>query len=523
MKIAVLFGSFNPMTNAHVSALKKVVEILNAEKGLFVATNGQYLKRKAVKIGDAFYLTEEERKQVIDEVCQNEPKLEFGGFELGGINPNRYKTLSKIQKQYPNADLYEVMGNDKLRTLTMSKQAADYLSNVHFAVFSRLEIDVDELFNNNEVLDKYRDSFVFLPAINEGLNVSSTEVRRRFYAGEDYSDLVPPSTLEVMSRHNLTEFNISFVDRIKTLMRTGRYGENNACKLVYAENTKLFNDWKNGKSQIDFGDYATYLDGAKLYKESYDVNDIGITYDSCTIGCINADCMDVAESLLEKGYNPAILNLASAKKPCGGYAFGMQAQEESLCHNSTLSLSLCQYGDPRYKNIRESGVPHKCIGYPFDINYGGIYTPNVVFFRQGKSKFYDLRENPFKCDVITVAGLSFNGRMDYSYADELAYRSESGGFTSEGTEIMLNKIRTIFRMAVEHGKDSIVLGALSCGAYKCPPEEVAKQFRTVIEESEFKNKFKLLVFAILEKPRKPHGFNGKFAPFYHEFGTYELK
>ena len=68
-----------------------------------------------------------------------------------------------------------------------------------------------------------------------------------------------------------------------------------------------------------------------------------------------------------------------------------------------------------------------------------------------------------------------------------------------------------------------MLGALSCGAYKCPPEEVAKQFRTVIEEPEFKNKFKLLVFAILEKPRKPHGIDGKFAPFYHEFGTYELK
>ena len=86
MKIAVLFGSFNPMTNAHVSALKKAVEILDADKGLFVATNGQYLKHKTVKINDAFYLTEEERKQVIEDVCQNESKLEFGGFELGGIN-----------------------------------------------------------------------------------------------------------------------------------------------------------------------------------------------------------------------------------------------------------------------------------------------------------------------------------------------------------------------------------------------------------------------------------------------------
>ena len=59
MKIAVLFGSFNPMTNAHITAMKVAVEYFQADKGLFVATNGQYLRRKSVKIDDPFYLTEE--------------------------------------------------------------------------------------------------------------------------------------------------------------------------------------------------------------------------------------------------------------------------------------------------------------------------------------------------------------------------------------------------------------------------------------------------------------------------------
>ena len=103
MKIAVLFGSFNPMTNAHISALKKAVEYLNADKGLFVATNGKYLKRKTIKINDAFYLTEEERQEIIMNVCSSEQSLEFWGFEMGGTIPRRYKTLAKIQKQYPDA------------------------------------------------------------------------------------------------------------------------------------------------------------------------------------------------------------------------------------------------------------------------------------------------------------------------------------------------------------------------------------------------------------------------------------
>lgn len=50
MKIAVLFGSFNPMTNAHVSVMKAAMKGIGAQKGLFVCTNGKYLKRKAVKI-----------------------------------------------------------------------------------------------------------------------------------------------------------------------------------------------------------------------------------------------------------------------------------------------------------------------------------------------------------------------------------------------------------------------------------------------------------------------------------------
>ena len=109
MKIAVLFGSFNPMTNAHVAAMKAAVAHLDADKGLFVATNGQYLKRKTVKISDPFYLSEEERKEVIEKVCEAEEKLDFWGYELGGINPSRFKTLCKIKKQYPDTVLVMVL------------------------------------------------------------------------------------------------------------------------------------------------------------------------------------------------------------------------------------------------------------------------------------------------------------------------------------------------------------------------------------------------------------------------------
>ena len=103
------------------------------------------------------------------------------------------------------------------------------------------------------------------------------------------------------------------------------------------------------------------------------------------------------------------------------------------------------------------------------------------------------------------------------------YRSTTGGFNPAGEEIMLNKIRTIFRMGVEHGKDSLILGAFGCGAYKLPVPDVVRLFKRVINEPEFIGKFRLITFAILESTRRPNGLDGKFADFYREFGSYSLE
>lgn len=523
MTIAILFTSANPLTYSHLSILKSAVTHLNADKGLFVATNGAYLKKKMIKRNDGFCLTEEERHEIIEKACKSESNLEFWGFEMGGATPKRYKTLAKVQKQYPDAEIIEVQGADKVRSISKFKDSEEYIAHIKFAIFGRDGINLNELIDGDPLLSQHKDHFTLLPALEYGAEISSTEVRRRFCSGEDFSDMVPESAVEVLGRHQPSDFTISFTERMETLINSGRFGINAAQKEVYEENRQLFLRWKSGDSEFDFGDYQNFLVQTKLYKSAFSVNSIGTVYPNTETGCINIDCVDLAEQLLVEGYNPAILNLASAAKPGGGYSDGLSAQEESLCRASNLSQSLYQYGNSKYKNIRESGVPTKEIGYPLGLNFGGIYTPDVTFFRYGKSRSYELRDNIFRCDVITVAALSFNGRSHYADVNELSYRNENGGFTSEGEEIMRNKIRTIYRMGVEHGKDSLILGGFGCGAYKLPVADVAHLFRVVLEEPEFKNKFRLIAFAIMESKKKTTGIEGKYAPFYREFGTYTVE
>ena len=59
------------------------------------------------------------------------------GFELGGINPKRYKTLCEVQEQYPNALLYEIQGADKVHTISKFGDAKEYINNIRFADFYR--------------------------------------------------------------------------------------------------------------------------------------------------------------------------------------------------------------------------------------------------------------------------------------------------------------------------------------------------------------------------------------------------
>ncbi len=523
MKIAVLFGSFNPMTNAHITMMETAAMQLGADLGLFVATNGKYLRRKTVKINDPFYLTEQERENIITKVCEGHDKLAFWGFEMGGISPRRYKTLCKIQSEYPGAEIYEIQGADKLRSIPKLRDANDYIEYTRFAVFKRNDIDIDSLFERTPLLSEHKSAFTFLPPLQAEAEISSTMVRKHFYSGADYSNLIPTAAAETLSSHNPSDFNIDFADRMKLIMQSSRFGEVMARKEIYIDNAKLFANWQNGSENIDFGDFNRFLDDTKHYSLPYDVSAIGEKYPTTETGCINIDCVDLAEHLLSLGYNPAILNLASAKRPGGKYDQGSTAQEESLCCSSNLSLSLYQFANQqKLKCARNSGVPQRKIGYPFDRNFGGIYTPNVTFFRNGKSKFFSLREKPFRCDVISVAALSFNGRGEFSDINEVSYRAADGGFTPEGESIMLNKIRTILRMGIEHGKDSLILGAFGCGVYRLPIPEVVRLFRSVFEEQEFAGKFRLLVFAILEPRKGPTEADGKFADFYKAFGEYSL-
>lgn len=91
----------------------------------------------------------------------------------------------------------------------------------------------------------------------------------------------------------------------------------------------------------------------------------------------------------------------------------------------------------------------------------------------------------------------------------------------EETEITLDKMRTIFRIGLMQGHDSLVLSAMGCGAFANPPAHIAKLFHQVILEDEFRDKYRMIDFAILDGYRTGlrHNPEGNLVPFQREFAV----
>lgn len=227
------------------------------------------------------------------------------------------------------------------------------------------------------------------------------------------------------------------------------------------------------------------------------------------LSVLNVDCIISTRDLVEQGFNPAVLNMASLYHPGGGVLQGSGAQEEELCRRSTLAISLYQFSLPggRYGDLADMvGVKRRAERYPMDNTCGGIYSPGITFFRGTQEEGYVLLEETFQAAVISVASLNYNPKHGHNTLD-------NGNIPESDKPVLKEKIRTILRIGALKGHDSLVLGALGCGVFCTPPAQMARLFHEVLDEPEFDGRFRKIIFAIIDSPS-----SNNFKPFKKELG-----
>ena len=235
---------------------------------------------------------------------------------------------------------------------------------------------------------------------------------------------------------------------------------------------------------------------SKLYKSEMHLDLQQETTAETKLSVVNNDCLFVGKQMLYEGLNPAVLNMASAYRPGGGVLNGARAQEECIFRRSNLFMSLYLYDRQMYDMVIEPNMDGMYDlsfiqqGYPMDENFGGIYSDDVTVFKDGN---YEWLYNPYQTAFISVAAMNINRAL--RQGEQILV---DGRLSERAVAITKNKIRTIYRIGILHGHDSLVLGAWGCGAFGNPPEQMAQLFIDVLNEDEFHGRYKDIRFAIIE-------------------------
>ena len=215
---------------------------------------------------------------------------------------------------------------------------------------------------------------------------------------------------------------------------------------------------------------------------------------------VAGDCLQVAVEM-SRARAPdaprvAVLNMASARHPGGGYRNGAGAQEEYLFRTTSYMYALEDVDRMASERRWKYPIPPR----------GGIYSPDVTVLRGSEADGFPLLAAPYtRVAMLAVAAIARPPTVQKRGKTILA--PSAANETRE-------RIRAMLLLAHENGHDALVLSAFGCGAYRNPPEDIAVLFRAVLVD-EFPGVFADVTFAIFDD-HNARG-EGNVAPFQRVF------
>lgn len=193
----------------------------------------------------------------------------------------------------------------------------------------------------------------------------------------------------------------------------------------------------------------------------------------------NCSTVEAILRLHAQGIEVGVLNFASAKNPGGGFINGANAQEESLAVSSGLYRTLTVH-ETYYSKNREC----KSMMYT---NHA-IYSPNVVFFRDERSR---LMEEPVTASVLTIPAVNMG---------QVLLKGED---PEKAKQVMRERMKLILSIFARQNCKHLVLGAYGCGVFRNDPIDIARWWKELLEKY-FYERFETVVFAVLDR-----SINGK--------------
>lgn len=194
-KIGIFGGTFNPPHLGHLILAETSADALQLERVFFVPASNPAHKL------DMKLVSAEHRYQMVKLAIAGNPRFEVSRADMD--RPGPHYTLEMIQifrDQYPNAEIYFLMGSDSLRDFLSWSRPADILEMTQLVVMQRPDMYPDLAMLTRHI-PRLLERVYFLDAPE--IEISSTDIVAHLKQRLSVRYRVPDSVLAYLTEYKL--------------------------------------------------------------------------------------------------------------------------------------------------------------------------------------------------------------------------------------------------------------------------------------------------------------------------------
>lgn len=188
-RLGFLGGTFDPLHLGHLKIAEIALKHASLDKLLFCPAHHAPLRTAPA------LFSPQDRLAMVQAVCQTRPNMEAYAAEINhGETRYTIETMQEVKSQFPDHDLFLILGADQFSRLPEWKNVQTLAGLVHFLVFAR-----HAKCPSKPDIDNLRATFMD----NSLINISSTHIREHIRCNSLPESLLPPEVLRYIYQQEL--------------------------------------------------------------------------------------------------------------------------------------------------------------------------------------------------------------------------------------------------------------------------------------------------------------------------------
>jgi len=187
-KVALYFGSFNPIHIGHLALANYIAEFADVDEVRFIVSPQNPFKRNEALLDDQI------RLELVHAAIKGYGKFSVSDIEFHLSKPSyTYQTLTEFSKSEPECDFTLIMGGDNLEKFALWRNYEWILENHSILVYPRPGY-------NNEI----PKGWAHVSLINApNLEISSTFIRESLHNGKDVRFFLPEAVYSEIKKRKI--------------------------------------------------------------------------------------------------------------------------------------------------------------------------------------------------------------------------------------------------------------------------------------------------------------------------------